>query len=298
MDTLIILSPLVVGYFIKITAPQWLQRINHSLTLMIYLILLLMGMNLAGLDNLQTELSTLIGVTSVLVGLTLITNLLALPLVDKWLPLAIEPPLQSSNTWALMRESIRLAAVVAAGFCLGLVVSFSSHALDQGAMAILMVILLLIGMQMRASNISFRQILLSPRGLAIAALILLSSLAAGALTALCFNFPIHHGLALASGLGWYSLSGALISQELGPLMGSIAFLADLSRELIAIILIPLIMPRAPATAIGYGGATAMDFTLPIIQKSGGSSTVPIAIVSGFLLSMAGPILIPLFLSWG
>ncbi|WP_305416417.1 LysO family transporter [Photobacterium leiognathi] len=30
--------------------------------------------------------------------------------------------------------------------------------------------------------------------------------------------------------------------------------------------IPLVIHRYPNTAIGYAGATAMDFTLPVIQK--------------------------------
>ena len=47
---------------------------------------------------------------------------------------------------------------------------------------------------------------------------------------------------------------------------------------------------------GYGGATALDFTLPVIQKSGGIQVVPVAIVSGFILSLLGPILILGFLA--
>ena len=38
-------------------------------------------------------------------------------------------------------------------------------------------------------------------------------------------------------------------------------------------------------------ATALDFTLPVIQKSGGIQVVPVGIVSGFILSLLGPILI-------
>ena len=49
-------------------------------------------------------------------------------------------------------------------------------------------------------------------------------------------------------------------------------------------------------AIGYGGATALDFTLPVIQKSGGIQVVPVAIVSGFIMSLLGPILILAFLA--
>ncbi|QIZ78584.1 lysine exporter LysO family protein [Ferrimonas lipolytica] len=297
MDTLIILSPLAVGYLIKLSKPQWLQQIDRSLTALVYLILAIMGMNLAGIDNLSDELNTITAVVATLVGLTLVANLALLPLIDRIWPLPIKTNNTVGHPLKMAAESLQLALVVLAGFVLGLFVKMSPTHLDQIAMSILMLLLLLIGIQMRASGMSWRQILLNPRGLAIAAIVLLTSLLAGAITALCYSMPIHHGLALAAGVGWYSLSGAMISQELGPIMGSIAFLSDLARELIAIILIPVLMQRSPASAIGYGGATAMDFTLPVIQRSGGPNTVPVAIVAGFLLSLAGPILIPLFLNW-
>ncbi|WP_246745158.1 LysO family transporter, partial [Vibrio cholerae] len=43
-------------------------------------------------------------------------------------------------------------------------------------------------------------------------------------------------------------------------------------------------------------ATAMDFTLPVIQTTGGVKCVPVAIVSGFILSLLVPVLILFFVS--
>ncbi|GAA4887497.1 lysine exporter LysO family protein [Ferrimonas pelagia] len=298
MNALIILLPLFLGYLIKVQQPQFLRGIDRSLTGIVYLILLLMGIGLGSMDDLAGELSEIIEITAALVALTLLANLALLPLIDRIWPLTLTQPQGQIRKLAMVLESLQLAAVVIGGVMLGLLFTVPEHWIETGANSILMVLLLLIGIQMRASNMTLRQILLNPRGLAIAAAVLITSLAAGALTALLLSLPLHHGLALSAGIGWYSLSGILISAELGPVLGSVAFLADLCRELIAIILIPLLMRRHPACAIGYGGATAMDFTLPVIQKSGGPQTVPVAIVSGFLLSLAGPILIPFFLSLG
>ncbi|WP_323116310.1 LysO family transporter, partial [Klebsiella variicola] len=47
-------------------------------------------------------------------------------------------------------------------------------------------------------------------------------------------------------------------------------------------------------ALGLGGATTMDFTLPVLQRSGGVAIVPAAIVHGFVLSLFAPVLIALF----
>ncbi|MBY5992197.1 lysine exporter LysO family protein [Ferrimonas balearica] len=298
MDTLVILSPLVLGYLIKLSHLPSLRLIDRALTALVYLILGLMGMGLGGLDNLAGEIGEIARLTGTLIGLTLVANLALLPLVDRRWPLSLGQEQGRVRTLAMVMESLQLAGVVLAGFMLGMLMPLPGHLIESWANAILMLLLLLIGIQLRASNMSLRQILLNPRGLAIAALVLGTSLLAGAATALLWQMPVHHGLALAAGTGWYSLSGALVSAKLGPALGSVAFLADLCRELIAIVLIPILMRRTPASAIGYGGATAMDFTLPVIQKSGGPQTVPIAIVSGFVLTLAGPILIPFFLSLG
>lgn len=66
------------------------------------------------------------------------------------------------------------------------------------------------------------------------------------------------------------------------------------RELVAIMLIPIIINQFRSTALGICGSTSMDFTLPILQRSGGVSIVPAAIVHGFVLSLLTPLLIAFF----
>ena len=298
MDTLLILAPLFMGYFIKLSNARLLKGIDKVLLVIVYLILAIMGMELAGIENLAQELKNIASVVSVLIGFTLLANIAVLPIVDRFWPLHLSRGRGDIPMVKMVLESMQLVGVVLSGFFLGLWIQIPVYTLEVATMGVLMLMLLLIGIHMRASGIYMRKVLLNPRALSIAILALLSSLLAGAITALVFGFPVPHGLALASGVGWYSLSGALVSSDLGPVMGSIAFLSDLSRELIALVIIPILMRSSPASAIGYGGATSMDFTLPIIQRSGGPETAPVAIVSGFLLSLPAPILIPLFTSMG
>ncbi|MGL5045768.1 MAG: lysine exporter LysO family protein, partial [Plesiomonas sp.] len=158
----------------------------------------------------------------------------------------------------------------------------------------LIFLLWLIGIQLRNSNMPLRQILLNRRGLLIAVVVLISSLLGGLIAALLLGLPINKGLAIASGFGWYSLSGIMLTDALGPVLGSAAFFNDLLRELVAIMIIPLLVRRYSMSAVGIGGATAMDFTLPVIQKSGSVQLVPAAIVSGFILSLSAPVFMALF----
>ncbi|MDO1900828.1 LysO family transporter, partial [Escherichia coli] len=67
-----------------------------------------------------------------------------------------------------------------------------------------------------------------------------------------------------------------------PVLGSAAFFNVLARELIAIMLIPGLIRRSRSTALGLCGATSMDFTLPVLQRTGGLDMVPAALVPGFI----------------
>ncbi|ABN74656.1 membrane protein hypothetical protein [Actinobacillus pleuropneumoniae] len=77
--------------------------------------------------------------------------------------------------------------------------------------------------------------------------------------------------------------------------GSIAFFNELSREIFCLFAIPFFMRYFPSTAVGLGGATALDATLPIIQKSGSIQVVPLAISFGFIINLVVPILLAFFI---
>jgi uncharacterized membrane protein YbjE (DUF340 family) len=98
---------------------------------------------------------------------------------------------------------------------------------------------------------------------------------------------------MASGFGWYSLSGILLTESFGPVIGSAAFFNDLPRAA-GHHVDPGPGSPQPLHGAGLCGATSMDFTLPVLQRSGGVEIVPAAIVHGFLLSLLVPILIAFF----
>ncbi|WP_458526121.1 lysine exporter LysO family protein [Onishia taeanensis] len=302
---LIVLLPLILGYLVPLTHDGLLAAVNRAVNGAIYVILLLMGVGLAGLDNLGGQLSRLGGQTLLLFLITAACNLPALWWLSRRSALhAGDAPVVKgapTSKLAAMGGSLLLVAVVVAGVLLGLAGKALAidHLHDNAetlAEWVLYLLLALIGCQLRNSGMSLRQILLNRHGLAIAATVAVSSLAAGLIAAPLMSLEWNEGLAMAAGFGWYSLSGILIGDQLGPLMGGVAFFNDLARELAAFILIPLVIHRATPLAIGYGGATSMDFTLPVIQQHGGVSCVPIAVVSGFILSLLSPPLILFLLS--
>ncbi|MCS5961278.1 lysine exporter LysO family protein [Klebsiella pneumoniae subsp. pneumoniae] len=102
-----------------------------------------------------------------------------------------------------------------------------------------------------------------------------SSLLGGILNAFILGLPLKTGLAMASGFGWYSLSGILLTESFGPVIGSAAFFNDLCRELLAIMLIRALFAAAAPRRWGYAAPPSMDFTLPVLQRSGGVEIVPL-----------------------
>ena len=62
-------------------------------------------------------------------------------------------------------------------------------------------------------------------------------------------------------------------------------------------MIPVLSRLGSHCTVGVSGATAMDFTLPMLGKFHGAGIIPTAIASGFVLSLLVPVLIPLFLSF-
>jgi uncharacterized membrane protein YbjE (DUF340 family) len=292
---LIILVPLIAGYLIPLRQRHALQLINRLLSWIVYVILFFMGISLAFLDNLASNLLAIFHYSAVSIVVILLCNIIALLWLERTLPWRhnhSQEKLPSRIAMAL--ESLQLCGVVLLGFLLGLTGwSILQHATEASEYTLIF-LLFLIGIQLRNNGMTLRQIVLNRRGMIVAVVVAASSLAGGVINAFILDLPLKTGLAMASGFGWYSLSGILLTESFGPVIGSAAFFNDLARELIAIMLIPGLVLRSRSTALGLCGATSMDFTLPVLQRSGGLEIVPAAIVHGFILSLLVPLLMAFF----
>ncbi|WP_313824278.1 lysine exporter LysO family protein [Leclercia sp.] len=292
---LIILIPLIVGYLIPLRQLSALKLINRLLSWIVYVILFFMGISLAFLDNLASNLLSILHYSLITMTVILLCNIAALFWLERVIPWKNhhhQEKLPSRIAMAL--ESLKLCGVVVIGFLLGLSgMDFLQHATEASEYTLIF-LLFLIGIQLRNNGMTLKQIVLNRRGMMVAVIVVGSSLVGGVINAFILDLPLNTALAMASGFGWYSLSGILLTESFGPVIGSAAFFNDLGRELIAIMLIPGLVRRSRSTALGLCGATSMDFTLPVLQRSGGLEMVPAAIVHGFILSLLVPIMMAFF----
>ncbi|MBE8893696.1 lysine exporter LysO family protein [Klebsiella grimontii] len=292
---LIILLPLVIGYLIPLHRPSALKLITRFLSWIVYVILFFMGISLAFLDNLASNLLAILHYAAVSVVIIMLCNIAALMWLEQKMPWQNHHRQEKlPSRLAMALESLQLCGVVLIGFLIGLSgLSFLQHATEASEYTLIF-LLFLIGIQLRSNGMTLRQIVLNRRGMIVAVVVMVSSLLGGVINAFILDLPLKTGLAMASGFGWYSLSGILLTESYGPVIGSAAFFNDLARELLAIMLIPGLVRRSRSTALGLCGATSMDFTLPVLQRSGGVEIVPAAIVHGFILSLLVPILMAFF----
>lgn len=115
--------------------------------------------------------------------------------------------------------------------------------------------------------------------------------------------PLADTLAVSAGMGYYSLSSILISQLKAPLLGVqaatelgiIALLANILRELFAILTAPVLCRRlGPLAPVAASGVTSVDVALPTLTRVAGPGVIPIALFHGMALDLSVPLLVSVF----
>lgn len=130
------------------------------------------------------------------------------------------------------------------------------------------------------------------RVLIIPAGIVAGSVAGGLVCAPLAGMSLPEGAAVASGLGWYSLAGVMMTDIAGAQVGSITFLANLLRELVSFFSIPWIAKHLNyPTCIAPAGATSEDTTLPMLIRCTNGETVVLSVLNGVICSALVPVLI-------
>lgn len=294
LGVLSILVPMFIGFAIRVPK-AYLFVLDKILSALVYVLLLLIGIGLAQVPNLVAQLNNIVAYVLTLFALLMLFNLIALWVFERFVPwqqnIVSKSRVQKISWWGGLQQPL----VAVLGFILGRWLPETWMPPEKSGTYALMLLIFLVGVQLRSNGIPLRQVLLNKRGLQVSVIFMVSCLLAGLVFAALFDeVSWGKGLALASGFGWYSLSGILMTQTYDAMWGSVALLNDLLREFFALLLIPVLMRRSSAAAVGIGGATSLDFTLPVIQSSGGLVVVPLAISFGFVVNVASPLLMVVF----
>lgn len=161
----------------------------------------------------------------------------------------------------------------------------------------LCILLLFVGMDLGLSGTVIRDIKsVGLRVLLIPVAVAAGSLGGSVIGAMILPLPLNECLSIGSGLGWYSLSSGILLDAGFVTAGAIAFMHNVMRELFSIIFIPVVAKHIGyVESIALPGSPAMDVCLPIVERSTNGNIAVYSFVSGFILSMAVPFLVPLFI---
>ncbi|WLP95199.1 lysine exporter LysO family protein [Psychrobacter sp. M13] len=299
LTLVLVLTPLFIGFAIpsnhKMTAFA-----DKGLTYLVFIILTLIGIELSQVEGLGSQIGEIALYVTVLSILTIGTGLFGLMLFDHLNPWdAKKPSVKSKEHRVSIRGSLVQVVCVVIGMVIGYFLPAGYMPPENTMTIMLMILILLVGIGLKGSGITLKEVLLNKRGVEMSIIFTVAVLVGGLLFALIFaDVSWTKGLALASGFGWYSLSAIVMTDAYGAIWGSVALFNDLIREFFALIFIPVFMRKYPSASVGLGGATSLDFTLPIIQQSGGLKVVPLAISFGFIINIVSPVLMVLFSSLG
>lgn len=106
----------------------------------------------------------------------------------------------------------------------------------------------------------------------------------------------YDSLLVGGGLGWYSFSSVVISAMYSTEIGTVAFLANMMREISGFFLIPLLVRVHKFLALAPSGAATMDSGLPVVIKYTNLHVGMYSFINGLVLTLIVPVLVSWLLS--
>ncbi len=123
--------------------------------------------------------------------------------------------------------------------------------------------------------------------------IYIGSITGGAVASLITGVPLKYAVISASGLGYYSLTGATMMHFYGAEAGVYGFMVNVMRDLFTVILIPIFMRISPSAAMASGAGGNMDTLLVPVTKAVGKELGVIALAIGIIITILVPIILPI-----
>lgn len=293
-----ILLYLLAGYLLgkRLTKPV-IGSLVKAITPVVWVILFVIGMESGeAFSSFASGISVLKQAAIYAFTISVVVFLLLLPFNQK-----NQTETEDTSAWQALWYPVKECLIAFSLVLLGAFfyrLHWHEHAVGEVLFNIsywLYVLLFFIGLDL--AQVAINRSWLAPRVLVIPAVVMLGSMLAGVLLSWMTGERLMVSLALSTGFGWFSLSGALAGQHLGEAYGSIALLNDLMRELIGLTAVFILGRNYSNSSIGVCAATAMDTTLPFVRKACNYEYVPTAIISGLILTVTAPFFMLFFLSF-
>ncbi|MDL2316653.1 lysine exporter LysO family protein [Desulfovibrio sp. OttesenSCG-928-A18] len=302
-DILIILACISLGMLAGVwqrSRPRLLRIADRVSLYAVYGLLFVLGAGLGADAELLAQLPLLGGRALCVAFLCTAGSVLAMLALRRAFP---DPPeavrQKGGRDVSPLKGSLRILCCFFLGILLGLSPIMPPWMNDSSLAAYVLYLLVFsVGIGLGADLRAFRIIRdLHVKILAVPLLIVCGSAAGAAAAGLILpGMPVSDAMCAGLGLGYYSLSSVLIENAGDSALASVALLANILREIMAILAAPLLASRCGRLSpVGAAGATAMDTTLPIIARFSGERFAVIAVFSGMTLTLLVPFLVTIAL---
>ena len=134
------------------------------------------------------------------------------------------------------------------------------------------------------------------RILAFPAVVVIGTLLGAGISGTLMGLNLKESLAVGAGFGWYTLAPGIIMEAGYITASAVSFLHNVMRELFSILFIPMVAQKIGyVETTGMLGAAALDLSLPISETSTRSDIAVYSFVSGVILSILVPVLVPVII---
>ncbi|MGN1143923.1 MAG: lysine exporter LysO family protein [Anaerovoracaceae bacterium] len=122
--------------------------------------------------------------------------------------------------------------------------------------------------------------------------IFLGCMLGGFLAGLVLGVPTAWSVTSASGMGYYSLTGALMTETWGIEAGTYGFIVNVSRDVFTVLQLPVLIRISKGSPIASGAAGCMDTMLVPVSRYVGPELSLVALISGTILTFVVPVWLP------
>lgn len=303
---------LATGFFIGIRnlTDKVLKGIDLIINIALVVLMMTIGINIGINDSVMSNLDT-IGLNCVAISLCAIAfSVLFIVIIEKTvLPfeelkkkLSLEN-ININNEIDISEEekdkNSPLIWIMPGSIILGLIFGYFfmeyilTYILDYTLVGSLIILYISVGISLSSNRKVFKYIkILGFRVIYISIAIFLGSLVGGFIAGTFFGVPLHISIISASGMSYYSLTGAYLTQAYGIEAGTYGFVVNVMREFFTVLLLPFLIRISKGSPIAAGAAGNMDTMLVPVTKFVGVELGLVTLITGVILTFAVPFILP------
>ena len=284
----------------------YLKAFDLITNIALMVLMVVIGLNIGTSPQVMSNLGT-IGLNCILISLCSIACSIALvrlaegtimPLEKIRLQLAAEKnlPADEGGSGGFSPLVIIMPSFIALGILAGcFIIPDISHDLLDNILTISLIFLYTgVGVSLGSNKEVFQYIKrLGARVLIMPLAIFSGCIIAGFICGPLLNVPLGWSVISSTGMAYYSLTGAFMTENFGVEAGTYGFVVNVLRDVLTVLFLPLLIKVSKGSPIASGAGGCMDSMLIPVSRFVGPELTLVALISGTIITIAVPIWLPI-----